>query len=136
MKQTLLTMVAAAICSLGLFSSAQAQVLAQDAPEIALQSYEEGYIDLASYAPAATKQITLPSPYFYVGYYVYPDSPAGSPSDIKVDGTLMSTAPLTVSYTGQEFWTTTRYYTLVIQAGTPGGSTVTEFRYIVRVWHA
>lgn len=41
-------MVAAAICSLGLFSTAQAQALAQDAPEITVQSYEEDYIDQAS----------------------------------------------------------------------------------------
>ena len=73
MKQLLLTMVAAAIFSLGLASTAQAQAPASQAtPEITVQSANADYDLLLICYSSEPKTISLPSPYFYIGSYIYP----------------------------------------------------------------
>ena len=134
MKQTLLTMVAAAICSLGLFSTAQAQALApQTDPEITVQSANADYTVMLYCYSTQSQSITLPYPYFYVGSYIYPTSTGGSPTDIKVEATWMSSAPIKISYVGPIFSDQNRTYRLTISAGTAGGSTTTEYVCIITV---
>ena len=121
-------MVTSAIFSLGLVSIAQAQVLTSQAtPEIAVQSANADYDLLLVGYPSESKTISLPSPYFYVGSYIYPLTPNTSPDDIKVEAERMSTDPIKISYVGPLFTEQSYYYRLTIQAGTPGGSTVTNY---------